>query len=152
MESYGSEVKRLCCLYMTDLSLAEDAAQETFIKAWRSLARFRGDCSERTWLMHIAVNTCRDMLRTSWFRRMDRSVTPDELPLTAPAPQEPELAQAIIRLPQREREAIILRYYQLMSAMEIAHMLNVPVSTVKSRLNRAQKKLRTMLEGWDDDE
>lgn len=152
METYGSQVKRLCCLYLRDLSIAEDAAQETFIKAWRSLGRFRGDCSERTWLMRIAVNVCRDTLRTAWFRRHDRRVTPEELPLTAPAPEEPALAEAIVRLPVREREAILLRYYEQLSPEEISRMLNCPVNTVKSRLARGKKKLKAMLEGWYDDE
>ena len=152
METYGTQVKRLCCLYLRDASLAEDAAQETFIKAWRSLASFRGESSERTWLMRIAVNTCRDALRTSWFRRLDRRVTPEELPLVSPGPQEPALAQAIIRLPARDREVILLRYYEQLSPDEIAHMLRQPLNTVKSRLARAKKKLKQLLEGWNDDD
>ena len=152
MESYGTQVKRLCCLYLKDMSLAEDAAQETFIKVWRSLPRFRGECSERTWLMRIAVNTCRDMHRSSWFRRLDRRVTPEDLPLAAPGPEEPALAEAIIRLPLRDREVLLLRYYERLSADEIAHMLQQPLNTVKSRLTRAKKKLKQMLEGWNADD
>ena len=152
MATYGTQVKRLCCLYLRDASLAEDAAQETFIKAWRSLASFRGESSERTWLMRIAVNTCRDALRTSWFRRLDRRVTPEELPLASPGPQEPALAQAITRLPARDREVILLRYYEQLSPDEIAHMLRQPLNTVKSRLARAKKKLKQLLEGWNDDD
>ena len=152
MDAYGTQVKRLCCLYLRDASLAEDAAQETFIKAWRSLASFRGESSERTWLMRIAVNTCRDALRTSWFRRLDRRVTPEELPLASPGPQEPALAQAITRLPARDREVILLRYYEQLSPDEIAHMLRQPLNTVKSRLARAKKKLKQLLEGWNDDD
>ena len=152
MDAYGTQVKRLCCLYLRDASLAEDAAQETFIKAWRSLASFRGESSERTWLMRIAVNTCRDALRTSWFRHLDRRVTLEELPLASPGPQEPALAQAITRLPARDREVILLRYYEQLSPDEIAHMLRQPLNTVKSRLARAKKKLKQLLEGWNDDD
>lgn len=152
MQTYGTQVKRLCCLYLKDMSLAEDAAQETFIKAWRSLETFRGGCSERTWLMHIAVNTCRDVLRSAWFRRLDRRVTPEELPMSSPAPEEPTLAEAIMRLPVREREVILLRYYEQLPADEIAQLLHVPLNTVRSRLARGKKKLRLMLEGWCSDE
>lgn len=151
MEQYGTQVKRLCCLYLRDMTLAEDAAQETFIKAWRSLASYRGDCSQRTWLMRIAVNTCRDVRRTAWFRHLDRRVTPEELPLASPAPDEPALAEAIMHLPAADREVILLRYYEHMSAEEIADMLSVPHNTIKSRLARAKKKLKKMLEGWNDD-
>lgn len=152
MQRYGSEVKRLCCLYLQDGALAEDAAQETFIKAWRALDAYRGDASERTWLMRIAVNTCRDVLRSGWFRRMDRRITPEELPLTAPSPDAPAIAEAIMVLPRKDREILILRYYQQMPPAEISQLLQTSVHTVKSRLNRAKKKLKTMLEGWDVDE
>lgn len=152
MQTYGTQVKRLCCLYLKDVSLAEDAAQETFIKAWRSLGTFRGGCSERTWLMHIAVNTCRDVLRSAWFRRLDRRITPEELPLNSPAPEEPALAEAMMSLPVREREVILLRYYEQLPADEIAQLLRVPLNTVRSRLARGKKKLRLMLEGWCSDE
>ena len=152
MEAYGTQVKRLCCLYLRDMSLAEDAAQETFIKAWRNLDTFRGESSQRTWLMRIAVNVCRDVQRSAWFRRIDRRITPEELPLASPAPQEPALAEAILRLPVREREAILLCYYEQLTADEVARLLKTPVNTVRSRLARAKKKLRAMLEGWYDDE
>lgn len=152
MLTYGTQVKRLCCLYLRDLHLAEDAAQETFIKAWRAMARFRGECSERTWLMRIAVNVCRDVQRTAWFRRLDRRITPEELPLTAPAPEEPALAEAILRLPLREREVILLRCYEDLSAQEISRLLDCPLNTVRSRLARGRKKLRELLEGGYDDE
>ena len=57
---------RTCYLYLRDRQLAEDAVQETFLKAYRSLPAFRGDSSEKTWLMRIAVNTCRDLYRSEW--------------------------------------------------------------------------------------
>ena len=71
---------RLCYLYLHDVHLAEDAVQETFIKAYRTLDTFRSASSEKTWLTRIAMRTCCDMRRTFWFRRMDRRVTPEMLP------------------------------------------------------------------------
>lgn len=152
MATWGTQVKRLCCLYLKDVSLAEDAAQETFIKAWRNMSKFRGECSERTWLMRIAVNTCRDALRTAWFRRLDRRVTPEELPLATPAPEEPALAEALLTLPARDREVLLLRYYEQLPPQEIALILRQPLNTVKSRLARAKSKLKRLLEGWNDDD
>ena len=61
---YGGEILRLCLLYLGDRQLAEDAFQETFVKAWKGRDAFRGESSEKTWLSRIAVNTCRDMLRS----------------------------------------------------------------------------------------
>ena len=68
MTTYGTDIKRLCLCLLNDAYLAEDAAQETFFKAWKHYAGFRGDCSEKTWLSRIAVNTCRSMQRGSWFK------------------------------------------------------------------------------------
>ena len=79
MLAHGTQIKRFCTLQLRDAALAEDAAQEVFVKAWKGLASFRAECGEKTWLTRIAVNTCRDYQRTGWFRFMDRSLTPEEL-------------------------------------------------------------------------
>lgn len=153
MSRYGREIKRLCCLQLGDWALAEDAAQETFVKAWRARTSFRGACSEKTWLTRIAVNCCRDIMRGGWLRHLDRRVTPEELPLAAPGQMpDPTLRQALAALPGREREILLLRYYEEMSVGEIATMLSLPLNTVKSRLQRAKKKMKQRLEGWYFDE
>ena len=83
MRRYGDALVRMCCLYLNDASLAQDAAQDTFIKAWRNLGQFRGECDERTWLMRIAINTCRDYHRTAWLRHVDRGTPLEALPEAA---------------------------------------------------------------------
>lgn len=153
MALYGTDVKRLCLMLLRDLPLAEDAAQETFLRAWRSYGSFRQEASEKTWLMHIAVNTCRSMLRTSWFRRLDRRVTPEDLPLACdPALPDPTLAQALMALPLHQREAILLRYWQGMDIPGIAQAMGCSVNTVKSNLLRGKRKLKEKLERWYFDE
>ena len=71
MDVYGDGLKRLCCVYLRDLGLAEDAVQETFIKAYDHIDELlAGEIeSAKAWLMRIAVNTCKDTLRSSWMRR-----------------------------------------------------------------------------------
>ena len=64
IDLYGDAILRLCILYLGDRQLAEDAFQETFLKAWEKWDGFRGESSVKTWLTRIAVNTCRDMLRS----------------------------------------------------------------------------------------
>ena len=148
MDVYGRSLKRMCCLYLKDASLAEDAAQETFLRAWRHLGDFRRESSEKTWLMRIAMNVCRDMLRTSWFRRMDRRVTPEELPLVSePEEERPLLAQEVMALPAKYREPILLYYYQGMNTKDMAEALGISFNTAKSRLLRARALLKTRLEG-----
>ena len=140
--------------YLNDLSLAEDCVQETFIKAYRNLGSFRRDASERTWLNRIAINTCKDMRRTGWFRHVDRSFTPDLLPETAaPVDEQSEaLTLAVMNLPVKLREAALLCWLQGMTYEEAADVLGITHQAVSSRLNRARKKLRRALEGSDDHE
>ena len=77
VDRYQEPLLRMCCLYLRDRSLAEDAVQETFMKAYRALDSFRGESSEKTWLMRIAMHICCDINRTGWFRFMNRDVTPE---------------------------------------------------------------------------
>ena len=100
MEQYGDGIKRICCVYLRDLSAAEDAAQETFIKAYDHIEPLLGGeiMNERAWLSRIAINTCKDMLRSSWMRHIDRQRAIEELPLAAPPQHQEnlELTEAIL--------------------------------------------------------
>ncbi len=124
VEAYGDLINRTCCLILGDRTLAEDAAQETFLRAWKSMAQFKGDASPRTWLTRIAINTCRNVRRTAWFRLSDRRVTPEDLPLSAPD-EDRTLLLTVQQLPEREKQVIILRYYQGMSLEEAAGVLGM---------------------------
>lgn len=146
---YQTELLHICYLYLRDATLAEDAAQETFLKAYRALNSFRGDSGERTWLMKIAINTCRDMQRSTWHRHMDRRVTPDMLPQAA-VPFETadeDLVISVMELPAKLKETVLLYYFQNMSVKEIAISLGITSPSVSNRLKRATKKLRIALEG-----
>ena len=102
MAQYEAPLLRLCCALLGDAALAEDAVQDTFIRAWRALPHFRGDSSEKTWLTHIAVNVCRDLQRKGWFRHEDRRVSLDTLPEPA-APctaQQDAVARALQERPE----------------------------------------------------
>ena len=125
--------------------------QETFLKAYRSLASFRGECSEKTWLMKIAMNTCCDLRRAHRLRSIDPRRIPELLPQAAEpfAPAEEELVTQVIQLPRKLREVILLYYYQDMTVTEIAVSLGISQSSVSGRLKRARGKLRTLLEGRD---
>lgn len=143
---------RTCFLLLGDAKLAEDAVQEAFVKAWRAHGRYRGEASEKTWLMRIAVNTCRDMRRGGWMRHVDKAVRLEDLPEPA-VPFEPadhELTQAVLGLPQRLRQAVILRFYQGLGVGETAQALGVSRRTVQYRLAKAERMLKRSLEGLDD--
>ena len=148
VEAYQTSLRRMCYAILRDQQQAEDAVQDTFLKAYQSLEAFRGESSEKTWLMRIAINTCRDFRRSAWFRYLDRRITPEDL-VVATTPQEEESAEltaAIMRLPHKLQEATLLHYYQNMTTREIAEALQIPQSTVSTRLMRARTKLREYLE------
>lgn len=151
IDLYGDDVFRLCLSYLGDRQLAEDAFQETFLKAWKAREHFRGESSEKTWLASIAVNTCRDMLRSGWFRMRRKSAPIDELlDLAADAPTAAEdspVRAAVLALPGKYREVIMLYYDQNMKLKEIAQLLRLSVNTVSTRLNRARKLLQKALKG-----
>ena len=147
IDQHGDDILRLCLLYMGERQLAEDAFQETFVRAWRHLSAFRGESSVKTWLSHIAVNVCRDMLRTPWLR-MRRSASSVEEMEHLPAPDATprhELMDAIRALPDKYREVIVLVYVQDMKLREAAAQLRLPVPTVSTRLRRARARLAQLL-------
>ena len=153
MEEYGSALLRMCALYLKDADLAQDAVQETFLKAYRRLSDYRGDSSEKTWLTSICINVCRDMLRTAWFRHQSR-VEVDSLP-ERPAdfdfPDNTVLTE-VMQLPAKYREVILLRYYEGLKLKEIASALGLSDGRVRSRLNKANGILRDRQEEWYYDE
>lgn len=154
VSQYQGALLRLCYVYLGDRALAEDATQETFLKAYRNLNGFRGEASEKTWLMKIAVNTCRDLQRSAWFRHTDRTVTPEELPEpeAQASVRDKEITLEVMRLPAKLREVVLLYYYQNLSAVETAHALGISQQAVSGRLARARKRLRVVLEGSVNDE
>ena len=83
MQTYGDDILRLCYVILQDRALAEDASQEVFLKAYKRLHTLRERKYAKTWLVSIAVNTCRDQLRAAWLRHTDRSVSLEDLPPAA---------------------------------------------------------------------
>ncbi len=136
-----------------DPELAQDAAQEAFIRAWLNLQNFHAGTSLRNWLYRIAVNAALDALR-----REAKTAGPDyqSLPLADPkAGPEGALLQkertaavqsAILALPAASRSVLVLREYGELSYREIAQALDIPLGTVMSRLNYARRLLRDALQ------
>lgn len=153
MTRYGTDIKRYCLLQLREISQAEDAAQDVFIKAWHALHTFRGDSCEKTWLLHIAANTCRDYQRTGWFRFMDRRVTPEDMePVVAFEFPDDSLSRAITALPALLRQAVTLRYFEELSIRDMAQVLRVSEATAKRRIRKANALLKRTLKEWFEDE
>lgn len=139
---------------------ARDLCQESFLKAYRALGSFKREARFSSWLYQIALNLCRDRMR----RRKGRNLVGLEVLETdagslrssahGPSPLELALAGALSRavadavsdLPDEQREVIVLKEYQDLTFLEIAEILDVPLSTVKTRLYRGLGQLRLRLE------
>ena len=147
VNTHQTALLRMCYLNLRDRGLAEDAVQETFVKAYRALPAFRGDSNLKTWLMRIAINTCRDMQRGAWLKHISRTVTLDQLAEPSESFSEDAVAvnMEIARLPVKLREAVLLYYYQNMKIEEVADVLGIGISSASERLKRAKEKLRIAL-------
>ena len=141
LHQYGDLVLRSCFVWLKDRQLAEDAMQETFFKAWQAMKRFdsRGPTSEKAWLMRIAINTCRDMMRGSWFRRIDRALTLEDLPpsLLSVTDEDRTLFLSVLALPLKHRQVILLYYYNGLTLRECGEALKMNASSVRYRLKQA---------------
>ena len=136
MDEYGNTVLRMCYLYLKDYQLAEDAVQETFIKAMKSYESFEHKSSEKTWLIRIAINCCKNIMRNRWFKI--RQNNPEEN-------TERTGNDSINDFLEKDRQIIVLHYYQELSVKEIASVIGKTENTTRQRLNRARGKMRKIL-------
>ena len=169
---YQRRIERLIGRMVRDSSLVEDIAQETFIRAYRALAQFRGEAQFYTWLYRIAVNTAKkalvDLKRDPVVSEsalkggggddedetsvMENELTSAETPETVLAAKEiaATVNSAMEALPEELRQAVTLREIEGLSYEEIAEVMNCPIGTVRSRIFRAREaisaKVRPMLE------
>lgn len=149
MNRYGDSVFRMCYAYLKDYQLAEDVAQETFIQVYQHYGEFRNQSSIKTWIIQIAINLCKNQMRTHWWKiQLYQRIM--EVEEEAEECYDSILNQQIIfeeisKLPVKYREVILLYYYQGLKISEIAKILNKTDSAIKSRLTRAREKLKPKL-------
>lgn len=125
---------------------ARDAAQETWISAWRHLRELKNETRFETWIRRIAVNAARMALRQRRVREVPLSVFASDQTIEARAEDSDQLRRALAKLKVDERAVLALFYLEDRSIADLAAILSVPEGTVKSRLNRARANLRTILE------
>ena len=163
VERYQGRVYRLALRVLRNDEQAQDAAQEAFLKVYRSLDRFEGRSSFYTWLYRLTMNVCLDLKRRD---RSDRQVEwNEELPpeaddLSPIAPERPaapsvdlerselrgSIQRAIATLPDDARRTFLLREVDGLSYVEIARAMGIPKGTVMSRLHYARRRLRIVLQ------
>lgn len=150
MDAYGSSVLKVCFLYLRDYSLAQDAAQTTFVKVWQALDTLQAGTTEKAWIMRITVNTCKNIRKSREYRLYARNTPLDQLPEPTAEADFPDdtLLRTVLSLPDKYREVVVLHYYQGLSTAETADALQLPAASVRTRLHRARKLLHHQLKGW----
>lgn len=151
VKDYGTQLLRMCFMYLKDMQHAEDAVQETFIKVYRSYSSFNGKSSEKTWVIRIAINVCKDILRSAWNNRVDVSDELADIPYEENFNSDDSLIKEIMKLKPKYKEVILLFYYQDIKTADIAKILNCPIATVGVRLKRAREILKNTLGGETDE-
>lgn len=159
MGSLESLVWRVCWHYTGSREDASDCGQETMIRIWRSLPSFRFDCAFESWVYRVAANCCLDFLRK---RKREAAASlepmreqgfdpPDPSPGTEAQVVRGEeyalLRQAVAELPEEQRDALVLTQLEGKSYAEVSEILGVTEGTVKSRVNRARTRLKSILSG-----
>lgn len=141
---YERRVRSVLAQLLDDERDVEEAAQDVFVQAWRSLSRYRGDAALFTWLYRIAVNE-------ALMRRRRRQLPLTELDETAATAPEPEVQEGwlfvrVRALPDELRVPLVLRDVEGLSNQEVADVLELSLAAAKSRIHRARMRIRAELE------
>jgi RNA polymerase sigma-70 factor (ECF subfamily) len=154
VETYQTPVYNLCYRMLGNAVEAEDAAQETFWRAYQAINRYDPNRSFVTWLLSIAAHHCIDLQRKRRLPTLDLDLVTDlDAPDPAPIPEkevshrqdQEAMSQLLKQLKEQDRVVIVLRYWQEFSEDEIAKTLSLTVPAVKSRLHRARKQLAVLM-------
>ncbi|MBM6618256.1 sigma-70 family RNA polymerase sigma factor [Bacillus suaedaesalsae] len=153
MTLYAEKVYLLAYSFVKDKGLAEDIAQEVFIKCYRHLDKFRGDAEIKSWIYRIAVNTAKDFVRRKKYKilyfqkeALEHLIRSETLEDTyVERSENNQLLQKVLSLKPKYREVIILHYFHDLKITEISEALGVNSNTVKTRLKRGKLALSEML-------
>ncbi|WP_235822829.1 sigma-70 family RNA polymerase sigma factor [Cytobacillus massiliigabonensis] len=157
MEQYGDRLTKLSYNYVKDWNLAEDIVQDVFLTCYKEYAKIDKIVSFKAWIFRITINKCKDLLKSSIFRRV--VANSNIFPIIKSSELTPELAimkrseeeflsASVLELPIKYREVITLYYYEELSIEEISEILKINQNTIKTRLNRARIKLKAIMGRW----
>lgn len=146
MERYGDTVRRLCMIHLKNEADTQDIFQTVFLKYLLYDRPFESREHEKAWFIRVTLNACKDLLK-SFFR--SRTVPLEELTNKAAdlTDEAREVLNAVLALPQKERDVVYLHYYEGYTAPEISRLLGKNVNTIYTNLARARERLRELLGG-----
>jgi RNA polymerase sigma-70 factor (ECF subfamily) len=151
MTQYGQDVINLVYAYVKDRMQAEDIAQDAFLKAFTHLDQFQGKSSYKTWMYTIAINCAKDYLRSSFFRRWRPAADPVLETKASGSSAEDHVMEswerqaiweAVLQLPVKYREAVVLYYREELTVSEISQILDMGEGAIRTRLRRARDLLK----------
>lgn len=163
VHTYSDYLYRIAFIYTKDERAAEEVVQDVFLKFYQKGGQFRGEATMKTYLVKMTIHRSYDYLRSWKNKRYILLEKLQHVPLTKSAEtfvteQETrgEITKAVLTLPVKDREVLLLYYYEQYTTKEVAQLLELPESTVKSRLARARNKLKSKLQTvnkevhWDE--
>ena len=149
IEVYADTIRRICMIHLKNCADTEDVFQTVFLKYATSSVCFENEQHEKAWFIRVAINACRDVLK-SFFRRSTVSLdSVTEIPAQLP-PDNRDVLEAVLSLPEKYRNIVYLYYYEGYTAPEIGRMLGKNTNTVYTHLTRAKKMLRERLGGEEN--
>jgi len=143
--TYADAILRLSYTYLKNTHDAQDICQTVFVKLLAEPRNFESPEHERAYILRMAANACKDLLKSPWRKRTCGLEACAEVP--APEPEDGSLLAAVNDLPPHYRAVIYLFYYEGYQAAEIGKILGIPTATVHTRLVRGRAKLRELLGG-----
>lgn len=148
IEQYADTVRRLCMIHLKNYHDTEEIFQTVFLKYFLSSVVFENEEHEKAWFIRVTVNSCKDLLK-SFFR--SRTVPLDELLNQAEelTPDNSEVLEAVLSLPEKYRQVVYLYYYEEYSAVEISRILGKKLNTIYTLLTRSKRLLKEKLGGDD---
>lgn len=148
LTDYQDKVFRLCYSMLGDRAQAEDAAQDSFLRIWKAMDRYRGDSAVGTWVFSITRNVCLTAIAKRAARRSAPIEEAERATPQAPG-RERDMLRMVGQLPENYRQVVMLFYMEERSYEEVARMLDLPVGTVKTHLHRARLQLVTIVKEAD---
>ena len=146
IEKYFNMIYRLAVSQTKDIHNAEDITNEVFLKYMNSSKTFESEEHIKAWLIRVTVNSSKSLFSSSWFKK--NVPLEEDIPVDMPE-EESEVYGAVLKLPPKYRAVIHLFYYEDMKTAQIAQILNLKETTVRSQLSRARDMLKEILKGDD---
>ena len=148
---FKNDVYRLAFSYTKDYLEADDIVQSVFIKLYKNFDKFEDDICIKKWLTRVTINECKTLFLSAWKRKMF-PITEKEENIAIDKPKDIGLIDSLFQLPKKYRIVLFLFYYEDYKIKEIAEILNIKESTIKTRLSRGRTLLKDVLKGGKKNE